>query len=158
MCEYLPELSYIGRMLLTMVVAIIVGGIVGLERQIGGKPAGFRTYALVSLGAAMYAMMALLITAGVNKDPTRVIANIVTGVSFLGAGLIIKEKGSVQGLTTAASIWASAALGAAVGAQLYGLALAGAVIVLLVLIYIKKIKQIFKIEDEDSEEAAVEEE
>lgn len=146
MFEYLPDLSYIGRILLTIVVSIIVGGIVGLERQIGGKPAGFRTYALVSLGSAMYAMMALIIVTGINRDPTRVIANIVTGVSFLGAGLIIKEKGSVHGLTTAASIWASAALGAAVGAQLYGLALVGAVVVLLVLVYIKKLERIFKIE------------
>lgn len=108
----------IGRLLL----AVVLGGLIGLERQIHGRPAGLRTHILVCLGSAL--IMTITGSFGPSVDPGRAVAGIVTGVGFLGAGVIVKSKEIVRGLTTAACIWFVAALGVVVGQGLYVIAFA----------------------------------
>jgi putative Mg2+ transporter-C (MgtC) family protein len=102
-------------------VAVFCGALIGSERERQEKPAGFRTMILVSLGAAIFTQLTFVL-AGTEGDRSRIAAQIVTGVGFLGAGAILRGPGGVQGLTTAATIWATAAIGTAVGA---GYAVAG---------------------------------
>ncbi len=94
-----------------LLVAILAGSLIGLERQLHNKSAGLRTNSLVSLGAAIYVLLSFELTAGGQGDVTRIIGQVVTGVGFLGAGVILHQGVSVQGLTTAATIWCSAAIG-----------------------------------------------
>jgi putative Mg2+ transporter-C (MgtC) family protein len=126
-----------------MGLAVLAGGILGLERQWHRKPAGLRTHMMVSLGAAAFTLIALQVqidaaTAGVDAirlDPLRYIAGLVGGIGFLGAGTIIQSRHAVHGLTTAASIWTAGALGAACGAGYYliaGITAASAIVVLLI--------------------------
>ena len=123
------ELTMIVRLLL----AGILGGLVGFQRERAGKTAGIRTLALISIGAALFTMLSIF--GFETADPARIAANIVTGIGFLGAGAIIlrREEGIVEGMTTAATIWVSAAVGVAAGAGLYIIATAATIIVLLVL-------------------------
>jgi putative Mg2+ transporter-C (MgtC) family protein len=122
------ELELVGRLLL----AVVLGFLIGLERELAGQPAGERTHALASLGAAVFALVSLLGFSG--SDPARVAAGVVSGLGFLGAGMILKEKEQeVQGLTTAAGIWAVGGIGLAIGTGLYLLGLAAAVLVGLLL-------------------------
>ena len=116
------EFVSIGRLLL----AVVLGGLVGLERQIHGRPAGLRTHALVCLGSAL--ILVVSESLGPNVDPGRAMAGIVTGVGFLGAGVIVKSREIVRGLTTAACIWFVAALGIAIGQGLYAIAAASTAI------------------------------
>lgn len=97
-----------------MVLATTLGAAIGLERELHGHPAGLRTHILVSLGAAIAALVSRQIM-GSHGDPGRVAAQVVAGVGFLGAGAIIREGASIKGLTTAASIWTTAMIGLAVG-------------------------------------------
>jgi putative Mg2+ transporter-C (MgtC) family protein len=113
------RLDLLGR----LVLAASLGGVVGLEREISGKPAGLRTNLLICVGAALLTDLSITISrmAGplVVTDPARIAAQIVSGVGFLGAGTIIQARGSVLGLTTAATLWVVAAIGMAVGASAY---------------------------------------
>ena len=112
---------------LRLLIALVFGGMVGLERSFHGRPAGFRTHALVCLGSAL--LMLVTVYEGqwftqhgpgrVTVDPTRMAQGIMTGIGFLGAGVIMKEGLSVRGLTTAASIWVTAAIGVLVGVGFY---------------------------------------
>ncbi len=111
-----------------LVLAAAVGGFVGLERELRGYPAGIRTLALVAIGAALFTEISQLL--GGND---RVAAQVVAGIGFIGAGLIFREGYTVRGITTAATIWAVAAMGMAIGVQLYIVAIAGAVILFVVL-------------------------
>ena len=99
-------------------VAALCGGIIGLERELKGKPAGFRTNILICLGAAIYMLVGLLLVRGHGSeyDPTRVAAQVVTGIGFLGAGCILQAGGRVTGLTSAATIWVVASIGLVAGA------------------------------------------
>ena len=107
------ELEMAARMLL----AGVLGGAIGFERRQAEKPAGLRTLALVAMGSALFTLISMF---GFDtSDPARVAAQIVTGVGFLGAGAILRIGGDVRGLTTAASIWLTAAVGMAAGAGLY---------------------------------------
>jgi len=119
-------------MVLRLVIAGLMGGIVGYERERAEKPAGFRTHLLVCVGAALFTI-ASVYGFGVLSDPARVAAGVVVGIGFLGAGTILRGEGAVVGLTTAATIWAVAAIGLAVGAGLYVVAAVTTVIVLLAL-------------------------
>ncbi len=119
-------------MVLRLVMAGLMGGIVGYERERAEKPAGFRTHLLVCVGAALFTI-ASVYGFGVLSDPARVAAGVVVGIGFLGAGTILRGEGVVVGLTTAATIWAVAAIGLAVGAGLYVVAAVTTVIVLLAL-------------------------
>jgi putative Mg2+ transporter-C (MgtC) family protein len=94
--------------------AVLLGSVIGLQRELRGYPAGVRTFALVSLGAALFTEVSR-----VTGDADRIAAGIVTGIGFLGAGMILREGQSVRGVTTAATIWASAAVGMAVSLELF---------------------------------------
>ena len=114
-----------------LVLAAAFGAAVGFERRSADKPAGLRTLSLVALGSALFTIIS---TFGFeNADQSRVAAQIVTGVGFLGAGTILRSGGSISGLTTAATIWATAAIGMAVGSGLYIAAVAGTIIILIIL-------------------------
>lgn len=117
-------------------IAIVAGGLIGLEREVVHKPAGVRTHMLVSLGSALFVLLAIeSIPSGVDK----IIAGIATGIGFLGAGTIFKAKTEVHGLTTAASVWAVAAVGLAAGLGYYYITIISVVLVLVVL-HLNKLK------------------
>jgi putative Mg2+ transporter-C (MgtC) family protein len=118
---------------LRLLLAALLAGAVGLEREVMRKAAGFRTHMLVGLGAALFTLLSIEGFGG-DGDPARVAAQIVTGIGFLGAGAIFREGATVKGLTTAAGLWAVAAIGMAAGAGLTALATVSATIVLLVLL------------------------
>ena len=114
------------ELLIKLLVAVVLGGAVGVEREMSGKPAGLRTTILICVGAALFTHLSVAIglvsqtSAGQPYgDVTRIAAQIVTGIGFLGAGAILHERGSVVGLTTAATIWVVAAIGMTVGAGFY---------------------------------------
>lgn len=119
-----------------LIIAMVLGLLLGAERSIAGKTAGMRTYALVSIGSCLFVTISIIITARyagiMNFDPLRVTAGIITGIGFLGAGLIIVQEKQAQGLTTAAGLWMSAGIGAAVGYGLYAIAVFTTLITLLV--------------------------
>ncbi|HVH63220.1 MAG TPA: MgtC/SapB family protein [Candidatus Dormibacteraeota bacterium] len=121
-------------------VALVIGLVFGAEREIRGHPAGLRTMALISAGSCVFTGLGLIPFSGHTVDPTRIAAQIVTGVGFLGAGSILRQGEEVRGLTTAASIWVIASLGMAVGFGYYVLAVIASVLVLATLIILKPIE------------------
>ncbi|HAT15663.1 MAG TPA: hypothetical protein DCS91_20680 [Microcoleaceae bacterium UBA11344] len=133
--------------LLRLCLALLVGGIIGWERQLRHKPAGFRTHMLVSMGSALFVLIPLALGKNENgRDAIeRVIQGIASGVGFLGAGEILRQSKQeigeveVHGLTSAAAIWVSAALGTAAGCGLWQLALIGALLSLFVLKVVKEL-------------------
>lgn len=129
-------------------LAALLGGIIGFEREYFDQPAGFRTHILVSLGAALFTLVGAFgfeAFSGegfqVRADPTRVAAQVVTGIGFLGAGAIIQQGASVRGLTTAASLWVTAAVGTAVGLGYYLAPLVTVGVTLVALIFLKPVEQ-----------------
>jgi putative Mg2+ transporter-C (MgtC) family protein len=106
------------EMVIRIVIAAFLGAVIGYERARAKKPAGIRTHLLVCMGAALFTAISTLGFAG-NADPSRIAAGVVVGVGFLGAGTILRQERGVAGLTTAATIWAVAAVGVAIGAGLY---------------------------------------
>ena len=125
MLEASPEL------ILRLFVSVALGALVGLERELTHKPAGLRTHMLVSLGATVFTITAILNFG--STDVARVIANILVGIGFVGAGSIIATRGQVHGITTAASLWTVAGIGMAVGMGNYILSLVSAVLVFAIL-------------------------
>ena len=117
-------------MIARLLLAVVLGILVGVEREIVHKPAGLRTHALVSLGACLFTVVSIDYF---DVDPARIAAGIVTGIGFIGAGSIIAEKGHVQGVTTAASLWCVASIGLAVGVGAYVLAVVSSALVFGVL-------------------------
>jgi putative Mg2+ transporter-C (MgtC) family protein len=122
-----------------VVFAILCGGLIGLERELKNKPAGIKTNILICLGSAVYSSISILTSLahssnGYYGDPSRIAAQIVSGIGFLGGGTIIQARGTILGLTTAATIWVVAALGICIGIGHYDIAVAMAVIVVLVLV------------------------
>jgi putative Mg2+ transporter-C (MgtC) family protein len=118
---------------LRLLLAAALGALIGVEREIHGHPAGMRTHLLVALGSAIFTVLSIygFGTPGqAGFDPSRIAAQIVSGIGFLGAGAILKEGASIRGLTTAASLWATAAVGLAAGAAQYPIAWTGAVIII----------------------------
>jgi len=128
------------ELLIRLILALIFGIFIGAEREYREKPAGVRTHVLVCIGASVFSM----ISVSFIDDPTRVAANVVTGIGFLGAGAIMRHKGQVEGLTTASDLWATAALGLAAGIGYYSLALLGFVFVFGILV-LGKITKHFKV-------------
>src|SRR6266496_1285875 len=120
------------ELLLQLGLATLLGGAIGLERELGGKPAGLRTNILICIGSALYTQLSLTMVHGAT-DATRVAGQIVTGVGFIGAGTILHARGAVVGLTSAATIWVVAAIGVALGAAFYWEAAGTTLLVLLVL-------------------------
>ena len=129
-----PDRARLVIVLVRVFAAVLLGAVVGIERERAGKPAGLRTHMLVSLGTAVVVMAC----SGAGMDPdglSRVVQGIVTGIGFIGAGTILKlnEEREIQGLTTAAGLWMTAAIGVAVGLGVLGLALIGTLATLLIL-------------------------
>ena len=125
--------------MLRLLCAMLIGVVIGTEREYTHRPAGMRTHMLVALGACAVMITSQLIfyqyrPYGATPDPARLSAQVITGVGFLGAGTILREGTSIKGLTTAASIWAVACLGVAVGAGFFAVGLLGAVCMLITLI------------------------
>jgi len=124
------DLTVLGRLLLSC----LLGGLIGLERELKGKPGGLRTNILICIGAALFVHLGIYSVASYNiGDPTRVIGQVITGIGFLGAGAIIQAGNSVKGLTSAASFWVVAGIGMAVGIGDYFSAVAATGITLVVL-------------------------
>ncbi len=119
-------------------LAVLVGGLVGAEREFRDKAAGFRTIILITIGSTLFTIFSASMDPGFTR--TRIAANIVTGIGFLGAGAIVRERGHIGGLTTAATIWLSAALGMGIGAGDIYFSLAATTITLLVLLVFPKIE------------------
>ncbi len=118
-------------------LAITFGGLIGLERELKGKPAGFRTNILICLGSTLYMILSIKL----GGDPGRVAAQVVTGIGFIGAGTIIQSRGTITGLTTAATIFVVAAIGLAIGANHLLLATVFTGLVLLVLTFLGKVEK-----------------
>ena len=136
------------EILLQLTIAVLFGAIIGLEREFKGKEAGLQTYSLVSLGSCLLMVIGFNIlntfpsTAG---DPLRLILAVATGIGFIGGGVIIHKEAKVEGITTAAGLWAAAAIGVAVGAKLYLVALTALVLSTIILIGFGELeKKIFK--------------
>ncbi|MDR7415432.1 MAG: MgtC/SapB family protein [Armatimonadota bacterium] len=121
------------EVVLRLGLAVLLGGVVGLEREALEKPAGFRTHILVALGATLFTLISGYGFRGSGADPTRIAANVVVGIGFLGAGTIWRHGVGVGGLTTAASLWTVAAIGMAVGTGLYLPAILGTLAVVVIL-------------------------
>jgi len=120
-------------------LATLLGSLIGLEREVKRKEAGLQTYSLVAVGACLFTIISFqlfnyfYVKTGINFDPTRVIQAIAVGIGFIGAGVIFRQPTGIFGLTTAAGLWVSAAIGVAVGVKLYFLATFGAFLTLLIL-------------------------
>ena len=133
-----PTLEIFGQLLL----AVFLGLAIGVEREIAQKSAGMRTHALVAMGAALFSIVSAAV-AGPHVDPTRIAAQIVTGIGFLGAGLIVFNQSRVQGLTTAAGVWVAAAIGMAIGFKLYQVSVFATVLTILVFLVLWPIEERF---------------
>jgi putative Mg2+ transporter-C (MgtC) family protein len=116
---------------LRLFVALVLGALVGVEREYHDHPAGLRTLALVAFGSCLFTVIGAYVFRTPGTDPTRIAAQVVTGIGFLGAGAILRTGDGIKGLTTAATIWVVAAIGMAVAYNLYLLAAAGTTLVLL---------------------------
>ncbi|HLO13942.1 MAG TPA: MgtC/SapB family protein [Anaerolineales bacterium] len=128
-------------------IAVLVGGIIGLEREYQYKAAGFRTIILITVGSTLYTLFSISI-AGTTDSTTRIASNIVTGIGFLGAGTILRDGGRIGGLTTAATIWLAAALGMGIGAgEIEDVLVATGVALIVLLIFPRVVSWINKIRD-----------
>lgn len=143
-----PELHL--HLFARLLLASILGGLIGLEREVHGRPAGFRTHLLVSLGSCLFCLTSIEVyqiygnfsgTVPVGIDPGRIAAQVVTGIGFLGAGAIIRERASIRGLTTAACLWVAAGLGIACGLGLFQMAVVVTVIALVNLLLLKQVEK-----------------
>lgn len=135
---------------LQLFIAAVLGALIGLERESRKKEAGLRTFALVALGTCFFTVTAVYFSSFskfetlVQLDPTRVIQAVAIGIGFLGSGLIIQRKAQIEGLTTAAALWATAALGVGVGLGLYMLSVVAALLIIIILVGLKIVeKRIF---------------
>jgi putative Mg2+ transporter-C (MgtC) family protein len=134
-----------GQIIVRLVLAFVLGGLIGFERELHGRAAGLRTHILVSLGSALIMLTSMhmfyLYREVATIDPSRIAAGVITGIGFLGAGTIIRFKASVRGLTTAASLWAVAGIGLAIGSGFYLGAYVTSSMVLLVLFFLTKLER-----------------
>lgn len=129
--------SFIFDILIPSILAIIFGGLIGLQRERHERPAGLRTHALVCLGATVFTLVSYMGFSSSVIDTSRIAAGVVTGIGFIGAGVIFRQGTLVKGVTTAASIWISAAIGLALGTKLYYLAIIVTIIGLIILSFLK---------------------
>jgi len=131
-----------------LVVALVIGGIIGAERERHKKAAGLRTLILISVGSALFTILSLRFGLNGMTDSSRIAASVVSGIGFLGAGVILEERGRVAGLTTAATVWLTAALGMAAGAGEYFLAVGTTAISIIVLILFTRFEEYLEISSE----------
>lgn len=125
---------------LRLTVGLVLGAVIGFERELHRQPAGFRTHSLVALGAALFTVVSAFGFTGDSVDPTRIAAQIVSGIGFIGAGTILQYRGHIRGLTTAASLWSVAAIGTAAGAGLYVVAVVGTLLILVILSILDRVE------------------
>lgn len=144
------------EILTRIVLAILIGGFIGYEREMKNRPAGFITHTLVCVGAAVVSLMQLhmindtisiikenpVMAASLKADIGRVVAQVITGVGFLGAGTIIIDKGSVKGLTTATTLWVVACLGLSIGLGYYEISIISAVVIIFIIVVLKRVEVI----------------
>jgi len=134
-------------MMIRLSISALLGGLIGIERESHGKDAGFRTYAIVCIGSALTMIISTELfemyhsRGATALDPSRVASMVISGIGFLGAGAIIRFPQGIKGLTTAAGIWAAAAIGLACGLGMFKIAAFTTVLVLIVLIFFSKIDQ-----------------
>lgn len=130
---------------LQILLAAVIGSVIGLEREFRRKEAGLRTYTMVCLGSTLFTLIGFesvrAYSSIVNFDPSRIIGQIVLGIGFLGAGVIIFRKDHIEGLTTAAGLWVTAAIGSAIGLGLYSLALFTAFLSIAVLAGLRLVEE-----------------
>lgn len=143
-----PNVNILGA-IFKLLLSLLLGAVVGLERRHKGQIAGMRTFALISMGATLAMLVSIYIPQEYmglkNGDPGRIAAQVISGIGFLGAGAIIQMKGSVRGLTTAAGIWMTACIGLAVGAGMYVIAVAACLLIIFVLMFLESLeKRLFK--------------
>src|SRR5215813_14015955 len=131
--------------ILRLLLAAILGGLIGLERQLRHKPAGLRTNMFICFGAAMYTVLSDKLAGSIGGDHTRVAAQIIPGIGFIGAGSILHARGSVVGLTTAATLFVVASVGMAAGGGLYITAIFATIVILLALAVLGKVERKFQI-------------
>lgn len=143
------------QVILRLSLAIVIGGSIGYERQYKNRPAGFRTHILVCVGSAIVSMMQLYLVeetisrilqnpdliGTMRADSGRMPAQVITGIGFLGAGTIMHEKGSIKGLTTAATVWVVGCLGLAIGYGYYGLSVIAGIFVFIILVSLKNLEK-----------------
>jgi len=138
-----PDVNLIGAVT-KLVLSLLLGAIIGIERRRKGQIAGLRTFALISMGATLAMLISIYIPQEYmglkNGDPGRIAAQVVSGVGFLGAGAIIQMKGSVRGLTTAAGIWMTACIGLAVGSGMYLISIIATLLIIFILVNIERIE------------------
>ena len=134
------------ELVLRLFISALFGGLIGLERETLKRPAGLRTHILVSVGSALLMLVSIGLVApfagtpNTNLDPGRIAAQVVSGIGFLGAGTILRHGASIKGLTTAASLWVSAAIGLAVGGGFYLVAVVTTVIVMITLVVLRSLE------------------
>lgn len=138
-----PDVNLIGAVT-KLVLSLLLGATIGIERRRKGQIAGLRTFALISMGATLAMLISIYIPQEYmglkNGDPGRIAAQVVSGVGFLGAGAIIQMKGSVRGLTTAAGIWMTACIGLAVGSGMYLISIIATLLIIFILVNIERIE------------------
>ena len=133
------------ELVLRLVLSAAIGGVIGIEREANNRPAGFRTHILVTLGAALIMLISIEGFNGMgSSDPSRLAAQVVSGIGFLGAGTIIRNGNNIKGLTTAASLWVCAGVGLAIGGGYYLGGLISALIVFISLTFLNGIEQKLK--------------
>ena len=142
----MEDLTILAELELTirLAVALVLGAVIGVERELQRMPAGFRTHALVSLGSAIFTVISAFAFDGPGADPTRIAAQVVSGIGFLGGGAILHYGGTVRGLTTAASLWAVAGVGMAAGAGMFVVAGIGSLLVIAALELFQRIEVMVK--------------
>ncbi|HEY3042269.1 MAG TPA: MgtC/SapB family protein [Pyrinomonadaceae bacterium] len=125
-----------------LVLAILCGGAIGFERELKRKAAGLRTNVLICMGSALFMMVSRHIGGGAPyTDPARLVAQVVTGIGFLGAGVILQARGSITGLTTAATIFVVGAVGIAIGDGMFGVALFSTALIIIVLVALRRVER-----------------
>lgn len=149
--EHLVGIYKTNQLEVRILLSTLVGAVIGFERELRGKAAGIRTYAIVAMGSCLFTLLSCF--ADGTHDTTRIAAQIVSGIGFLGAGVIWhKDGGIVEGLTTAASLWGVAAIGMAIGYGFIGIALTSAFMVLIIMelfgVAVKTAKKIFNVKPE----------
>jgi putative Mg2+ transporter-C (MgtC) family protein len=128
------DINILTENLIRIAFAVVIGGVIGAEREFRDKAAGFRTIILITVGSALFTIFSASLDPGFTR--TRIAANIVTGIGFLGAGAIVREHGRIGGLTTAATIWLSAALGMGIGAgELIFVAISTLIVIIVLLVF-----------------------
>jgi len=133
------------QIIIRLVLSVFLGGLIGFERQIHRRTAGFRTHILVSLGSCLIMLTSLYVfdiySSRVDLDPTRIAAGVITGIGFLGAGTIIRDSQGIRGLTTAASLWVVAGIGLAVGCGFYVAGLFTTALALISLFFLRRVEE-----------------